>query len=150
MSLVIVAEMLVVKGLGDDADELVGYVVGEEITEVHDGSVVFAREPRLLFALAVAADVAVVAARDLFSGAIVLPKAVFKKCLTKSNFDESAVRPDGERLGRVEQPPGVDNTEESNLLFPYLQHRVVEGENELFSFLLLLVIAILLGHNGGR
>ena len=147
----IVAEVLVVQGLGDDADKLVGDVFGEEITEVHYRGVVFAREPRFLFALAIAADVAVVATRNLFSGAIVLPKAVFKKCLTKSNFDESAVRPDGEGLGRVEQPPGVDDTEESDLLLPYFQHRVVEGKNEFLTFLLLgLVIAILWGHNGGR
>ena len=148
-SLVIVAEMLVVKGLGDDADELVGDVVGEEITEVHDRSVILAREPRFLLSLAVTADVATVATGDLLAGAIVLPKTVFKESLGKSYFNKASVGTDVERLGRVEQPPGVDDTEESNLLFPYLQHRVVEGENELFSFLLLLIIAILLGHSGG-
>ena len=147
----IVAEMLVVKGLGDDADELVGDVVGEEITEVHDGSVILAREPRFLLSLAVTADVAVVATRDLLASAEVLPKAVFKESLGESYFDEASVGTDGERLGRVEQPPGVDDAEESDLLLPYFQHRVVEGKNELFSFLLLsLVIAILWGHNGGR
>ena len=145
----IVAEVLVVQGLGDDADKLVGDVVGEEVAEVHDGGVVFSGEPLLLFALAVAADVTIITSWNLFSGAIVLPKAVFKESLTKSNFDEASVGTDGEGLGRVEQPPGVDDTEEGNLLLPYLQHGVVEGKNEFFSFLLLVVIAILLGHSGG-
>ena len=150
-SLVIVAEMLVVQGLGNDADELVGDVVGEKITEVHDGSVILAREPRFLLSLAVAADVATVATGDFLAGAIVLPKTVFKKTLGESYFDEASVGTDGERFGAVEQPPGVDDTEEGDLLLPYLQHRVVEGENELFSFLLLgLVIAILWGHSVNR
>ena len=81
MSLVIVAEMFVVQGLGNDADELVGDVVGEEITEIHDGSVVLAREPRFLFAFAVMADVAVITSWNLLASAIVLPKTVFKKTL---------------------------------------------------------------------
>ena len=146
----IISHIFIIESLGDNADELVGDVVGEEVTEVHDGSVVLAAEPRFLFALALTADVAVVATGNLLSSTIVLPKTVFKESLGKSNFYKAFVGTDGERLGAVEQPPGVDDTEEGNLLLPYLQHRVVEGENEFFSLLLLLVIAILLGHSGGR
>ena len=47
----------VIKCLGDDTDELVSDVVGEEVTEVHDGSVILTREPWLLLALAFTADV---------------------------------------------------------------------------------------------
>lgn len=54
----IIAHILVVECLGDDTDELVSDVVGEEVTEVHDGSVVFTAEPGFLFALAFTADVA--------------------------------------------------------------------------------------------
>jgi len=83
-SLVIVAEVFVVQGLGDDADELVGDVVGEEITEVHDGSVVFSGEPRFLLSLAVTADVAVITSWDFFTSTKVLPKAVFEEGLAKT------------------------------------------------------------------
>lgn len=48
----------VVKCLGDDTDELVSDIVGEEVTEVHDGSVVLTAEPGLLLALAFTSDVA--------------------------------------------------------------------------------------------
>lgn len=41
----------VVKCLGDDTNELVSDVVGEEVTEVHDGSVILTAEPRLLLRL---------------------------------------------------------------------------------------------------
>ncbi len=92
---VIVAEMLVVQGLGDDADELVGDVVGEEITEVHDGSVILAREPRLFFALSFSADVAFITSWNLLAGAIVLPKTVFKKSLGESYFNKAPVSTDG-------------------------------------------------------
>ena len=102
MSLVIVAEMFVVQGLGNDADELVGDVVGEEITEIHDGSVVLAREPRFLFAFAVMADVAVITSWNLLASAIVLPKTVFKESLGKSYFNKASVGTDGERLGAFE------------------------------------------------
>ena len=77
----IIADVLVVKGLGDDTDELVGDVVGEEVAEVHDGGVVLATEPRLLFALSFSADIALVATGYLFACAKVLPKAVFEKGL---------------------------------------------------------------------
>ena len=77
----IVADVLVIEGLGDNTDELVGDVVGEEVAEVHDRGVVFSAEPRLFLALAVAADVAVVASWYLLSSAEVLPKAVFEEGL---------------------------------------------------------------------
>ncbi len=149
-SLVIVAEVFVVQGLGDDADELVGDVVGEEITEVHDGSVVFSGEPRFLLSLAVTADVAVITSWDFFTSTKVLPKAVFEKRLGETEFNEASVCPYRQGFGTVEQTAGVDNAEEGHLLLPYFEHGVVEGEDEFLTFLLLLVIAILWGHSEGR
>ena len=43
----------------------------------------------------------------------------------------------------MKQTTSVDNTEESHLLTPYFEHRVVEGKDELLTFLQLWVIAIL-------
>ena len=77
----IVADVLVVKCLGDDTDELMSDVVGEEVTEVHDGSVVLTAEPGFLFALAFTADVALVSTRNLFTSTEVLPKAIFEEGL---------------------------------------------------------------------
>ena len=77
----IVADVLVIEGLGDNANELVGDVVGEEVAEVHDGGVVLATEPRLLFALSFSADVALVASWYLLACAKVLPKTVFEEGL---------------------------------------------------------------------
>ena len=77
----IVADVLVIEGLGDNANELVGDVVGEEVAEVHDGGVVLAAEPRLFLALAVASDVALVATGYLLACAEVLPKTVFEESL---------------------------------------------------------------------
>ena len=77
----IVADVLVIEGLGDNTDELVGDVVGEEVAEVHDRGVVFSGEPRLFLALAVASDVTVIASWNLFACAEVLPKAVFEEGL---------------------------------------------------------------------
>ena len=77
----IVADVLVVEGLGDNADELVGDVVGEEVAEVHDGGVILATEPRLFLALAVASDVAMISSWNLFTRTEVLPKAIFEKGL---------------------------------------------------------------------
>ena len=146
----IVAEEFVVEGLGDDTDELVGDVVGEEITEVHDGGVIFTGEPRFLFAFALSADVALVASWNFFACAEVLPKAVFEESLAKAEFDESAVGADGKGFGAVNETPGVDHAEEGHLLFPYFEHGVVEGEDEFLALLLLLVIAILWGHSVNR
>lgn len=77
----IVADVLVVEGLGDDTDELVSDVVGEEVTEVHDGSVVLTAEPGLLLALAFTADAALVSTRNLLARTEVLPKAIFEEGL---------------------------------------------------------------------
>lgn len=77
----IVADVLVVDGLGDDTDELMSDVVGEEVTEVHDGSVVLTAEPGFLFALAFTADVALVSTRNLLARTEVLPKAIFEEGL---------------------------------------------------------------------
>lgn len=148
--LMIVADVLVIEGLGDNTDKLVGDVVGEEVAEIHDGGVVFSGEPRLFLALAFTADVAVVATRNLLSCAEVLPKAVFEEGLAKAEFDETSVGSYGEGLGAAEQSPGVDYAEEGDLLTPYFEHGVVEGEDEFLALLLLLVIAILWGHSGGR
>ena len=56
--LMIVANILVVEGSSDDADKFVGDVVGEEVAEIHDGSVVLTTEPGFLLALALTPDVA--------------------------------------------------------------------------------------------
>lgn len=77
----IIADVLVIDGLGDNADELVGDVVGEEVAEVHDGGVVLAAEPRLFLALAVVADVAMITSWYLFSSAEILPKTIFEESL---------------------------------------------------------------------
>ena len=77
----IVADVLVVEGLGDDTDELVSDVVGEEVAEVHDGSVVLTAEPGLLLALAFTSDVALVSTRNLLARTEVLPKAIFEEGL---------------------------------------------------------------------
>ena len=69
----IVTDIFVIEGLGDYADELLGDVVGEEITEIHYRRIVFATEPRLFLALALSANVAVIASWYLFSSAEVLP-----------------------------------------------------------------------------
>lgn len=79
--LVIIAHILVVKSLGDDTDELVSDVVGEEVTEVHDGSVVLTAEPGLLLALAFTADVAMITSWDFLASTEVLPKAIFEEGL---------------------------------------------------------------------
>ena len=79
--LVIVADVLVIEGLGDNADELVGDVVGEEVAKIHDGGVVFSGEPRLLFALSFSADVAFITSWNLFTSTEILPKAVFEEGL---------------------------------------------------------------------
>ena len=79
--LVIVAEVLVIEGLGDYADELLGDVVGEEISEVHYRRIVFATEPGLFLALALSAYIAVIATRYLFACTEVLPKSVFEERL---------------------------------------------------------------------
>ena len=77
----IVADVLVVEGLGDDTDEPVSDVVGEQVTEVHDGSVVLTAEPGLLLALAFTADVAMITSWNLFARTEVLPKAIFEEGL---------------------------------------------------------------------
>ena len=77
----IIAHILVVKSLGDDTNELVSDVVGEEVTEVHDGSVVLTAEPGLLIALAFTSDVALVSTRNLLARTEVLPKAIFEEGL---------------------------------------------------------------------
>ena len=77
----IIAHILVVKCLGDDTDELMRDVVGEEVTEVHDGSVVLTAESGLLLALAFTADVALVSTRNLLARTEVLPKAIFEEGL---------------------------------------------------------------------
>ena len=81
MGLVIVTDVFVIEGLGDNADELVGDVVGEEVAEVHDGGVVFSGEPGLFLAFPISANVAVVASWNLFACAEVLPKAIFEEGL---------------------------------------------------------------------
>ena len=77
----IIAHILVVECLGDDTDELVSNVVGKEVAEVHDGSVVLTGEPGFLFALAFTADVAMIASWNLFTRTEVLPKAIFEEGL---------------------------------------------------------------------
>lgn len=79
--LVIIAHILVVKCLGDDTDELMSDVVGEEVTEVHDGSVVLTAESGLLLALAFTADVTMITSWNLFARTEVLPKAIFEEGL---------------------------------------------------------------------
>ena len=79
--LVIIAHILVVKCLGDDTDELVSDVVGEEVTEVHDGSVVLTAEPGLLLALAFTSDIAMITSWDFLASTEVLPKAIFEEGL---------------------------------------------------------------------
>ena len=94
--LVIVANILVVEGSGDDADKFVGDVVGEEVAEIHDGSVILSGEPRFLLALALTPDVSGVASWDFLSSAKVLPKSVFEEGLRESDFDETSVGTDWE------------------------------------------------------
>ena len=77
----IIAHILVVKSLGDDTDELVSDVVGKEVAEVHDGSVVLTGEPGLLLALAFTADVAMITSWNLLASTEVLPKAIFEEGL---------------------------------------------------------------------
>ena len=79
--LVIIAHILVVKSLGDDTDELVSDVVGEEVAEVHDGSIILTAEPGLLFALAFTSDVAMITSWDFLASTEVLPKAIFEERL---------------------------------------------------------------------
>ena len=69
----IIANVFVIEGLGDHADELLGDVVGEEITEVHYTCVILATEPGLFLALALTPYVASVSTRYLLSCAKVLP-----------------------------------------------------------------------------
>ena len=90
----IVADVLVIEGLGDYADELLGDVVGEEISEIHYACVILATEPGLFLALALSAYVAVIATRYLFSSAEVLPKSVFEERLRQAEFDEATIGTD--------------------------------------------------------
>lgn len=78
---VVVAEIVFIKSLCDDPDKFVSDVVGEEVAEIHNGSVVFSGEPGFLLAFSVSADIAIVSTRNLLSSAIVLPKTIFKKGL---------------------------------------------------------------------
>ena len=77
--LVIIAHILVIECLGDDTDELVSDVVGKEVAEVHDGSVVLTGEPGFLFALAFTPDVTLVSMRNLLAHTEVLPKTIFEE-----------------------------------------------------------------------
>lgn len=79
--LVIIAHILVVERLGDDTDELVSDVVGKEVAEVHDGSVVLTGEPGFLFALAFTPDVAMITSWNLLARTEVLPKTIFEERL---------------------------------------------------------------------
>ena len=79
--LVIIAHILVIECLGDDTDELVSDVVGKDVAEVHDGSVVLTAEPGLLLALAFTPDVALVSTRNLLACTEVLPKTIFEEGL---------------------------------------------------------------------
>lgn len=47
----------------------------------------------------------------------------------------------------MKQTSGVDYTEESHLLTPYFEHRIVEGKNELLPLLKCLLFGNLLIHN---
>ena len=69
----IVADVFVIEGLGNHTDELLGDVVGEEITEVHYACVILAAEPGLFLAFAFSADVASVSTRYLLSSTEILP-----------------------------------------------------------------------------
>ena len=98
----IITDVFVIEGLGDYTDELLGDVVGEEISEVHYACVILATEPRLFLALALTSYVAMVATRYLFACAKVLPQAVFEECLGQAEFDEASISTDWERLGTME------------------------------------------------
>ena len=90
----IVANILVIEGSSDDADKFVGDVVGEEVAEIHDGSVVLTTEPRFLLAFTLTSDVSGVASWDFLSSAKVLPKSVFEEGLRESDFDKTSVGTD--------------------------------------------------------
>ena len=79
--LMIVADVFVIEGLGDNSDELLCDVVGEEISEVHYACVILATEPGLFLALALTSYVTVVASWYLLACTKVLPKSVFEKGL---------------------------------------------------------------------
>ena len=130
----VVPKVLVVKTLCDHAHKLLRHVVGKEVTQVHYACVILAREPRFLLALALTADVALVASRYLLTSTKVLPKSVFQKRLTKAKFNKSAVRTDRQRFRRSQKRPSVNHTEQSHLLLPDFQHRIVESHDELFTF----------------
>ena len=87
----IAAELLLVQRIRYDALELAAEGVGHEFLDVHDGHVVLTTEPVAFFAYLRAAKVAAVAAWYFLSGAVVLPQAVFEKCLGESDFGEFAV-----------------------------------------------------------
>ena len=52
-----------------------------------------------------------------------------------SEFDKPSIRSYVEGLGAVKQTSGVDYTEESHLLTPYFEQRIVEVKNELLPLL---------------
>ena len=97
----IVADVFIIEGLGDNTDELLGDVVGEKISEVHYACVILATEPRLFLALALTSYVAMIPSWYLFSCAKVLPKSVFEECLGQAEFDEATIGTDWERLGAM-------------------------------------------------
>ena len=87
----ITAELLLVQRIRYDALELAAEGVGHEFLDVHDGHVVFAAEPMAFFAYLWFAKITIIAAWYFLSGAVVLPQAVFEKCLGETDFGEFAV-----------------------------------------------------------
>ena len=130
----VVPKVLIVKTLCDHAHKLLRHVVGKEVTQVHYARVILAREPRFLLALALTADVTFIPSWYLFACSKVLPKTVFQKRLTKTKFNKSAVRTDRQRFRRSQKRTRVNHTEQSHLLLPDLQHRIVESHDELLTF----------------
>lgn len=126
-------ERLVGKGFGEDAAELQSEGLAIEIAYVHDGSVVFLREPFPSFPHFGTPDVPTVSAWDFSSRAIVLPEAVFEERLRDLCGEETPVGADGKGGDGAEQCPSVDDAEERDLLLPNLHHRVVERGDVLPS-----------------
>ena len=122
-----------------DAHEIASHVLLVELLKVHERGVILSAEPLAALADLGVPDVAAVPLGRFSPRAIVLIEAVFEERLRKRHLDKTAVGSHGHRLCRAQQRPGVNDSQERDLLLPNLDHRVIESGDEALPFLLRLL-----------
>ena len=124
-----------IKRLVDDADELLSQVVSVELLDVHEACIVFDGEPSSPLAYLGTSYIAGVASWHLFTGAIVLPKAIFTESLGQMHINQPSVCLIAQRYGRIEQRLCVNDIKERDTFLPDLDHCVIKGSYIFLSFL---------------